>query len=253
MTSKSLGAKRADTAGRIDLLTFDLDGTLVDTAAEIAEAVNRALADVDVAPCPQPQIESLIGAGAHELMRRLLAQIDPAQRLDRALVLARLDHHYAETAGTHGVTYPGAHACLQALRDDGVRLGLVTNKELRHARRVLDANDLTGYFEQVIGGDSLAWKKPDARVLQHVMAMLRSEPARTAHLGDSATDLRAARNAGVADWAVPWGYNAGEPVENDRPSRMFQSLPQVAEHVLSLRQGSSASDLSVTRLAGLSG
>lgn len=253
MTVPSHRTARADTAGRIDLLTFDLDGTLVDTAAEIAEAVNRALADVDVAPCPQPQIESLIGAGAHELMRRLLAQIDPAQRLDRELVLARLDHHYGQTAGTHGITYPGAHACLQALREGGVRLGLVTNKELRHARRVLDANELTGYFEQVIGGDSLAWKKPDARVLQHVMAMLRSEPARTAHLGDSVTDLHAARNAGVADWAVPWGYNAGQPVEHDRPSRMFQSLPQVAEHVLRLRQGPNASEISAFRATGLSG
>jgi phosphoglycolate phosphatase len=253
MTVPSHRTARADTAGRIDLLTFDLDGTLVDTAAEIAEAVNRALADVDVAPCPQPQIESLIGAGAHELMRRLLAQIDPAQRLDRELVLARLDHHYGQTAGTHGITYPGAHACLQALREGGVRLGLVTNKELRHARRVLDANELTGYFEQVIGGDSLAWKKPDARVLQHVMAMLRSEPARTAHLGDSVTDLHAARNAGVADWAVPWGYNAGQPVEHDRPSRMFQSLPQVAEHVLRLRHGPNASEISAAREAGRSG
>lgn len=236
MTSQSHAPARAADA-RIALVTFDLDGTLVDTAGEIAEAVNRALADVGMAPCPQARIESLIGAGAHELMRRLLGMIDPDARLDTARVLARLDHHYAETAGTRCGLYPGAIDCLEALRAEGVQLALVTNKELRHARRVLEAQGLTGYFKQVIGGDSLAWKKPDARVLQHVMHALQVQPRQAAHLGDSVTDLRAARNADVADWAVPWGYNAGRPIVEDGPGRLFESLPQVADYVIAGRRG----------------
>ncbi|HEY0198273.1 MAG TPA: phosphoglycolate phosphatase [Rhodanobacter sp.] len=227
----------------INAVTFDLDGTLVDTSSEITEAVNRTLADFSMQSRQKSQIEALIGAGAHELMRRLLTTIDPDERVDRAELIARFDQHYADTAGTSGVAYPGAAECLEALRVDGVRLACVTNKELRHARHVLHANGLAGSFELVIGGDSLAWKKPDARVLQYVLKVLGCEPTNAAHVGDSATDLRAARNTGVADWAVPWGYNEGRAVEDDGPSRLFQSLPQIASHVLGLRRRNHAGSL----------
>lgn len=220
----------------IDVITFDLDGTLVDTAGEIAEAVNRTLVDFDIAVVPVPQIEALIGAGAHELMRRLLERIDPQDALDRAAVYARFDAHYAETAGTVGIIYPGAVACLEALRADGVRLACVTNKEARHATRVLAATGLDRQFELVIGGDTLDWKKPDARVLLHVLDLFGCEPQHAAHVGDSWTDLQAARHAGVADWAVPWGYNGGRAVADDAPQRLFDSLPQIAEFVLERRR-----------------
>jgi phosphoglycolate phosphatase len=219
-------------APAIDVLSFDLDGTLVDSAGEIADAVNRTLTDFAMAPRPRREIELLIGAGLHELMRRLLAVIDPRETQDRPALFARLDRHYAAMAGAGGIAYPGAHACLGALRSDGVRLACVTNKEQRHARRVLDADGLTGYFDLVIGGDTLAWKKPDGRVLRHVLAVLGGAPAHAAHVGDSSTDLHAARHAGIADWAVPWGYNGGRAVEQDGPARLFQSLPQIADEVI---------------------
>lgn len=220
----------------IAVVTFDLDGTLVDTAGEIAEAVNRTLVDFQLAAVPQPQIEALIGAGAHELMRRLLAQIDSENHLDRTAVIARFDEHYAETAGTVGIIYPGAVACLEALRGDGVRLACVTNKESRHATRVLEASGLNHQFELVIGGDTLAWKKPDARVLLHVLKVFGCDAMHAAHVGDSSTDLLAARNAGVADWAVPWGYNAGRAVADEVPQRLFDSLTQIADFVLKRRR-----------------
>lgn len=220
----------------ISVITFDLDGTLVDTAGEIAEAVNRTLVDFHLAAVPQPEIEELIGAGAHELMRRMLERIDPQSRLDRAAVFTRFDEHYGDTAGTVGTVYPGAVACLEALRADGVRLACVTNKEARYATRVLSASGLDRQFELVIGGDTLPWKKPDARVLLHVLTALGGDPLHAAHVGDSSTDLLSARNAGVADWAVPWGYNAGKPVADDAPQRLFHSLPQIADFVLDRRR-----------------
>ncbi len=219
----------------IKLVSFDLDGTLVDTAGEIAVAVNRTLADFGREPHSQAAIEHLIGAGAHELMRRMVRQIDVDGTLDVAQVLARFDQHYADTAGTFGQPYPGCRETLQSLGDAGVQLACVTNKELRHARHVLKVNQLADYFELVIGGDSLPCKKPDARVLRHVLAAFDSAPGQAAHVGDSETDIAAARNAGVAAWAVPWGYNSGRPVAAATPDRLFHSMSEIAQLVRALR------------------
>lgn len=230
---------RADT--RYDLVCFDLDGTLVDTASEIGEAANRALASHGIPGRPLADITLLIGAGTRDLMLKLLAQCylaDPAlaSRTRVEDVLASMDEHYAITTGTSAVPYDGCRDALRRLRADGVRLACVTNKELRHAKRVLKATRLDSYFELVIGGDSLSEKKPHASVLQHVAHAIGVSTRHTAHIGDSAIDVAAARNAGVAAWAVPYGYNAGVPITDAAPDRIFASLAQVADLVLLQRQ-----------------
>ena len=219
------------------LLSFDLDGTLVDTASEIAEAANRALASHGIARRPATEITYLIGAGAHELMRRLLARVfqeSPrlADSVAVAAVLASMDEHYAVTTGSSAVPYGGCRETLQRLRAAGVKLACTTNKEMRHARRVLEVTRLDRYFDLVVGGDTLPEKKPHASVLRHVAATLQVGVDHCAHVGDSAVDVQAARNAGMAAWAVPYGYNAGVPIEDARPDRLFKTLPEVAEHVL---------------------
>jgi phosphoglycolate phosphatase len=224
-----------------DLVSFDLDGTLVDTASEIVEAANRALESHGMARRPAGEITLLIGAGAHALMLRLLAQLfveQPAlaDRVRPEQVLASFDAHYAATTGTTAVLYDGTRLALEALRGEGVRLACVTNKELRHTWRVLQVFGLDGFFDAVIGGDSLPHKKPHASVLRHVVERLGGEARRTAHVGDSATDVEAARNAGVSAWAVPYGYNAGQPIEAARPERIFGDLRQLAEHVIDTRR-----------------
>lgn len=219
----------------IEVVSFDLDGTLVDTAGEIVGAVNDTLTDFGQPARPAAEVEALIGAGAHALMRNVLARADAQGVLDHAAMLQRFEQHYATHAGTRAQPYPGCADCLQALRDAGLRLACVTNKEQRHARRVLDACALSQHFELLIGGDTLAWKKPDARVLQHVLAALDSTPAHAVHVGDSAVDIAAARNAGVADWAVPWGYNSGTPIADAQPSRLFDSFAAIRAAALPAR------------------
>ncbi|AKJ31753.1 HAD-IA family hydrolase [Caldimonas brevitalea] len=220
------------------LLCFDLDGTLVDTAAGIAAAVNATLDELGLAPRPLDEIRQLIGGGLRELMLKLLARLADGSQGAVALAmpqhaaLTRLDHHYARTAGHDAAPYPGALAALARLRHAGVRLACVTNKEARHVHRVLQTAGLDGCFDLVIAGDTLAHKKPHASVLRHVMCVLGCPAQRTAHVGDSHIDVQCARYAGVAAWAVPYGYNAGLPIETAAPDRVFEHLQQVADHVL---------------------
>lgn len=222
---------------RLHLITLDLDGTLVDTAAEIAEAVNGALGQHGLQHRPAAEITALIGAGAHALVRRLLERQvpQPMDEAQRDAVVASFEACYASIAGTRCAPYPGCHAALTRIQDAGVHLACVTNKELRHAHAVLRHCGLDGFFQSVMGGDSLPHKKPHASVLRSVASHFGVALQSMAHVGDSAIDVAAARNAGVAAWAVPYGYNAGVPVALCGPDRMFDDLAAVADAVVALR------------------
>jgi phosphoglycolate phosphatase len=220
-----------------DIVSFDLDGTLVDTAGEIAEAANRALESHGIARRPTAEIVHFIGAGTRELMLRLLARVfleQPglADRVRPDDVLHSLDGHYADTTGTTAQPYDGAVDALERLKAAGIRLACTTNKEGRHTRRVLEAQRMNAYFDLVVAGDTLHVKKPDAGVLRHVVATLGGDVRRTVHVGDSQADVTAARNAGVGAWAVSFGYNAGQPIAASRPDRVFDRLADVADLVL---------------------
>ena len=225
---------------RYDIVSFDLDGTLVDTAAEIAEAANRALEDSGIARRLVPEITRFIGHGTQELIvglveQALLEQPGLAGQVRIDSVHASMARHYADTTGTTAAPYEGCLEALERLRAAGVRLACVTNKELRHAQRVLSVTGLAPYFDLTIGGDSLPEKKPHASVLRHVISALDGQAAGTAHVGDSRIDVMAARNAGVSAWAVPYGYNGGIPIAAAGPERIFDGLLPMARHVISGR------------------
>lgn len=217
----------------IALVSFDLDGTLVDTAGEIAEAVHRTLDDFGLARRPPDEITRLIGHGTRSLMTRLLGTLRTELPFDA--VHARFEHHYAETAGQSGRPYAGCEGALERLRRAGVRLACVTNKERLHAERVLAATGLANWFPTLLAGDTLPYKKPDARVLGELLRRQGVAAPQAAHVGDSSIDVEAARNAAVAAWAVPHGYNGGRPIAEAQPDRLFADLGAVADFVCAAR------------------
>lgn len=190
----------------------DLDGTLVDTVGDFAEALNRMLADLRLPPAELAFIKRTIGRGGEHLVRRTLAEAGGDESLfDTAWV--RYQHHYGEINGQHSAVYPGAHEGLAALRGRGWRLACVTNKPTRHAAALLRHKGLAAHFDHVFGADAFARKKPDPLPLLEACKALRSEPARTLMIGDSSNDATAARAAGCPVVLLSHGYNHGEPLE----------------------------------------
>ena len=234
----------------VELISFDLDGTLIDTASEIAEAANRALESHGLERRPEDQITAYIGHGGRALINALRNEViaqDPGveHRMSFEQLFASFDDHYGETTGTSSKPYPGTHEALERLRAGGLRLVCVTNKDYRHAIHALEFHGLATSFELVIGGDSLPEKKPHASVLLHVATTLEIPLEYVAHIGDSATDVLAAKNSGVAAWAVPYGYNSGVPITEANPDRVFRSLPEMAEYVIKIQSTSGAKDRNI--------
>ncbi len=222
----------------IELITFDLDGTMVDTASEIAEAANRTLRDIGLPTRPVGEVTCLIGHGTRELMLGLLRQArqsgwsDHVDGLDIEAVMRCFEGHYHDTTGTDSRLYPGCKAGLERLRAAGIKLACVTNKEIRFARRVLEVTGLSEFFAIVIGGDSMTQKKPHPLVIEHCLDGFGVTAKQAAHVGDSSIDVDTARRAGVAAWALPYGYNGGQAIETAEPDKLFASIDQIAEHVL---------------------
>lgn len=210
-----------------DLVMFDLDGTLVETAPEICDAVNDTLRRFDLKEVTQQQVNDWIGYGTRELLIQALAYSGKtdvaAVRVSDSLSLiaAEFDKHYHSRCGTRSHLYPQVHETLTALRERGVKLAVVTNKEGRYTAIVMDVHQLAPLLDRVVSGDTLPTKKPDPAGIQSCLAQFDVSPQRALFVGDSSIDVATARNAGVAVWALPYGYNMGQPIEACAPDRVI--------------------------------
>lgn len=213
-----------------ELILFDLDGTLVETAPEIADAVNDTLRDLGWPPVDDAQVARWIGHGTGALLVQALARASArtpeAVHADEGLaaVVARYDRHYARRCGTRSRPYPHVHETLAALRERGTRLAIVTNKETRYTGRVLDAHRLRGAFDRIVCGDTGATRKPDPAGALECLRAFGVAPARALFVGDSSIDAETARRAGIAVWLLPYGYNLGEPVAACAPDRLIDDV-----------------------------
>jgi len=182
----------------------DLDGTLVDTAPDIAEAVKRMLLEWGVAPLPFETVRGFIGNGVPTLVRRVLQE--SSVHLDEGLALAVFQRHYRDTNGRFGQVFPGVREGLQALQEAGYRLGCVTNKPQLATAALLDIHALAPWFDVVVAGDSLAQMKPEPAPLLHACRALHASPTRCMLVGDSPVDIAAAHAARMPVYIVRYGY-----------------------------------------------
>jgi phosphoglycolate phosphatase len=210
-----------------DLILFDLDGTLIETAPEICDAVNDTLRRFDLPEVTQQQVNDWIGHGTRELLIQALAhagrtEVAAVRASDSlALIAAEFDRHYQSRCGTRSQLYPQVREVLTALRERGVKLAVVTNKERRYTATVLHAHQLMPLFDWVVSGDTLPTKKPDPAGIHSCLAAFGVPRQRALFVGDSSIDVATARNAGVTVWALPYGYNMGQPIEACAPDRVI--------------------------------
>ena len=212
------------------VVMYDLDGTLLDTAGEIAHAVNLTLQDFGRAPVSEDDVRRWIGHGTGWLMQTAWKAAAGQADASWDEVMARFHHHYDQTAGTTSTAFPYVLETLKKARDYGVRQAIVTNKERRFTERVLQKHGLQDAFDMVICGDSLSVQKPDPGVIEHCLATLGATAGEALFIGDSDIDVSTARAAGVTCWAVPYGYNKGRPIEESNPDRIVPDIRDVPSY-----------------------
>ncbi|GAB4483618.1 MAG: HAD family hydrolase [Thermodesulfovibrionales bacterium] len=184
------------------LIIFDLDGTLVDSSTDIANAVNYATGPYGLAPLSVTETIGLIGEGLTRLIEKILG---PGRMHLHAEVMRRFLEHYEAHLADSTHAYPGVPETLGLL--PGCRKAVVSNKRERFSRKLLAELGLLHFFDLVVGSDSVPERKPSPLPLQHAMRVLGAGPAHTAIVGDSVYDMEAGRAAGIRTIAVTYGYH----------------------------------------------
>ena len=208
------------------LIVYDLDGTLVDTAQDIAEAANHMLAVLDASPLPREEIREFVGRGLHDLIRRCL-KTDDSRRIRRGLKL--FETYYAEHLADHSTLYPRAKEVLDYFKDR--YQAVITNKPDPFARDLLTALDVADYFVEILAGGSSYPKKPHPAALVALMKRAQVTPQDTLLMGDSLIDVEMGRHAGVLTVVVTHGFEDQETLAAAAPDvtvRNFDELLALA-------------------------
>lgn len=211
----------------IAAVAFDLDGTLIDTAPDLAAAANGMLATLGGRPLAEPQVPALIGAGIDEFVQRVLTLSGLApDRPAAALMFRKL---YGERLFERGRIYPGVVKTLRALRSDGRRLYCVTNKESGFTLALLQLAGLGYLFQAVFCADRPEDRKPSPNLLRAACAHADIEPAKLLLVGDSRADIGAAHAAGCRVVAVDYGYQRDLSLADPRPDAVVGHVEDLFE------------------------
>ncbi|WP_260523692.1 phosphoglycolate phosphatase [Pseudomonas sp. DNDY-54] len=219
------------------LVMFDLDGTLMDSVPDLAAAVDKMLMLLGREPAGIDRVRDWVGNGSRVLVRRALAGQLQHEGVAEELADEALALFMQAYSGGHELTtvYPGVRESLDWLRERDVKLAIITNKPAQFIEPLLEEKGLAGYFQWLVGGDTLPQQKPDPAALLWVMDQAGVEPGDSLFVGDSRNDVRAAKAAAVPCVALSYGYNHGEPIANEEPALVLDDLRELVASVSGLR------------------
>jgi len=215
----------------MNLLIFDLDGTLIDSKLDLVHSVNAARALMDLPPISDELVASYVGNGAPVLIRRALGP--SASEADVKRALEYFLSYYREHMLDHTRLYPGVRESLDRLLESGIKMAVLTNKPVRFSRMLVEGLRLTGHFFQIYGGNSFEQKKPHPIGVQTLLEESGVAPSHAMMVGDSGVDVRTARNANVKACGVTYGFQP-EGFLEDPPDILVDSMSQLADYVLEL-------------------
>ncbi len=215
----------------ISAVLLDLDGTLLDTIPDLADAANAMRAEFGMPSLTQSLIATYVGKGTENLVARTLsthvAGTAPAVT-DVAQGLRVFGRHYHRINGRRATLYPGVMQGLEAFKATGTKMAVVTNKPTEFTLPLLAHCGLDAYFQAVVCGDTCEHKKPHPMPLLHACRLLGVAPDQALAIGDSVNDALAARAAGIKVLAVPYGYNEGRDVRTLEVDDIVMSIDEAA-------------------------
>ncbi|MBU0500748.1 MAG: phosphoglycolate phosphatase [Gammaproteobacteria bacterium] len=211
------------------MVLIDLDGTLVDSVPDLAWCVDEMLKRLGREPQGEARVRNWVGNGVERLTRRaLIGQLDgEPPEADFARAYPIFLELYAENTSRRSLLYPGVREGIDYLHSGGYRLGCVTNKAQRFTLPLLKDLGIYDDFEIVVCGDDLPRKKPDPMPLLHVAERLGVRPEHSLMVGDSQSDVKAARAAGFQILCLSYGYNHGEDIRNYQPDAVIDSMAEL--------------------------
>ena len=210
---------------------LDLDGTLMDTIPDLAQSANAMRVEMGMTPLREDVIATFVGKGLDNLVRRTLGgSLDPADPEPALYARAResFTRHYHLVNGDKAIVFDGVIDGLRALRDQNLKLAVVTNKPTEFTLPLLERTGIAGMFEAVVCGDTCERKKPDPMPMRHACSLLGVAADQAVAIGDSINDALAARAAGCSVLAVPYGYNEGRDVRELDVDGIVDTLGEAA-------------------------
>ena len=218
----------------IKAVVIDLDGTLLDTAPDLADAAIAMAAELGLPPIDLATVKTYIGNGVSRLVKRVLTrdmQAEPdAELFGRAL--PSYEQHYGAHVSRKSAIFPGVLEGLAAFKQAGIHLACITNKAQKFTHPLLQDKGLFDYFELILSGDTLPKKKPDPMPLLHACKHFGIEPKNLLLIGDSLNDAQAARAAACPVFVVPYGYNRGRDVRELDVDAIVPTLLDAAQKVV---------------------
>ena len=216
-------------------IAFDLDGTLVDTAPDLVGTLNTVLGQEGLPALPMDAVRMMIGRGARVMLERGFAAAgEPLEASRSDVLMERFIDIYLGRIARESTPFPGVAEALERLRGAGARLSVCTNKPTNLSIALLDALELSHWFEAIVGRDTAPAAKPDARHLFAAVEQAGGQTSRALLVGDSETDINTARNAGLPIVAVTFGYTE-IPCADLNPDALIESfteLPGTAARLL---------------------